>query len=45
MKLRIAVAAVLAALAFALPVWADQAPAEEGSPFLVTDSSGRSQMP
>ena len=45
MKLRSAIAAALAALAFALPVWADQAPPEEGSPFLVTDSSGRSTMP
>jgi hypothetical protein len=45
MKLRIALAAILAALSFALPAWADQAPPEEGSPFLVTDSSGRSTMP
>jgi hypothetical protein len=45
MKARIALAAMIAALSFALPAWADQAPPEEGSPFLVTDSSGRSMMP
>jgi hypothetical protein len=42
---RFACGAMIAAQPVALPGWADQAPPQEGSPFLVTDRSGRGQMP
>lgn len=44
MKLRATITAVLAALAFALPAWADQNPSET-DPYLATDLVGRSVMP